>query len=599
MSDQLYKNNLIPVHYSGKYKGSFAYLTIKDRLPVILVKVVDFLCQNKNRIVESYGEAAKEEAKEIIGRLSELQNEMVTNKCIKPLVCDSSDVTVWNEYLKRQEVFCGFPPTWFDSPWLYSECYFYRRIKQAFQLRNKVENQTKDVHKTGKPFSNRGEQQRQETLPPLACYGCGKSGFIRAKCPDCNPSKTSNSSNHSSTFGTIQIRSCLSSTRNAVFRISIGGVYGTAFADSGASHSIASESLYHILQQQGAVFEKTTLQVSFADGFVSEKEVLRTEQSILLEGRDTSLKEFDPFHKQKEDSFVSAIDAASFLCSALNETIAELENSNGKTDMFQLFRKYIEVSLWSNKWDLSISAGKSNSEQSSPLTQLEELRKNIIADDSEILWQIFQDSNMASKDVLIDIVLDNAGFELFCDLCFLYFLQEAKLVKRVRIYVKMMPWFVSDTLEKDIHWMLETLLKSNHKNLVKFSEKCINKITAGEWVIVNEPFWTYPLDFSEMESTAPLLYEKLSESDLIIFKGDLNYRKLAGDRQWDETTSFKEALNGFLPSSLVTLRTIKADVVVGLQSGTCDLLNKKSQNWKFTGDYAVIQCYKKSNNSFN
>ncbi|CAL1278601.1 unnamed protein product [Larinioides sclopetarius] len=92
--------------------------------------------------------------------------------------------------------------------------------------------------------------QRQETLPPLACYGCGKSGFIRAKCPDCNPSKTSNSSNHSSTFGTIQIRSCLSSTRNAVFRISLGGVYGTAFADSGASHSIASESLYHILQQQ-------------------------------------------------------------------------------------------------------------------------------------------------------------------------------------------------------------------------------------------------------------------------------------------------------------------------------------------------------------
>ncbi|GBO36359.1 Protein-glutamate O-methyltransferase [Araneus ventricosus] len=203
---------------------------------------------------------------------------------------------------------------------------------------------------------------------------------------------------------------------------------------------------------------------------------------------------------------------------------------------------------------------------------------------------------MASKDVLIDIVLDNAGFELFCDLCLLYFLQAAKLVKRVRLYVKMMPWFISDTLEKDIHWLLDTLLKSNHKNLVKFSEECTNKITAGEWEIVNEPFWTYPHDFSEMESTDPLLYKKLSESDLIVFKGDLNYRKLAGDRQWDETTSFKEALNGFLPSSLVALRTIKADVVVGLQSGTCDLLNKKSQNWKFTGDYAVIQCCKKSNN---
>lgn len=118
---------------------------------------------------------------------------------------------------------------------------------------------------------------------PISCYGCGKSGVIRAKCPDCNPPETSS---HSLTFGTLQIRSCLSSTRTAVLPIRIGGVSGTAFADSGASHSIASESLYHILQQQGAVFEKKTLQVSFADGFVSEKEVLHTDQNILLEGRE-------------------------------------------------------------------------------------------------------------------------------------------------------------------------------------------------------------------------------------------------------------------------------------------------------------------------
>lgn len=148
--------------------------------------------------------------------------------------------------------------------------------------RTKVENRTSDVQRANKTFSNRGEQQRQENRPPLTCYGCGKSGFIKPKCPDCNPPKTSNSSN----FGTVQIRSCLTSTRTAVLQISIGGVTGTAFADSGASHSIASESLYRILQQQGAVFEEATLQVSFADGLVSEKKVLRTEQSIFLEGRE-------------------------------------------------------------------------------------------------------------------------------------------------------------------------------------------------------------------------------------------------------------------------------------------------------------------------
>lgn len=71
-----------------------------------------------------------------------------------------------------------------------------------------------------------------------------------------------------------------------VLPISIGGVFGTAFANNSASHSIASESLYHILQQQGAVFKKTTLQMSFMDGLVSEREVLCTKQNILLEGKE-------------------------------------------------------------------------------------------------------------------------------------------------------------------------------------------------------------------------------------------------------------------------------------------------------------------------
>ncbi|GFV64825.1 transposon Ty3-G Gag-Pol polyprotein [Trichonephila clavipes] len=56
-------------------------------------------------------------------------------------------------------------------------------------------------------------------------------------------------------------------------------------ADSGASHSIAGETLYTILLQQGAAFEKTVISLSFADGIVTQKEVLRTFQTVILEGR--------------------------------------------------------------------------------------------------------------------------------------------------------------------------------------------------------------------------------------------------------------------------------------------------------------------------
>lgn len=35
---------------------SFAYLTVKDRLPTILTKVIDTIHRNKNKFFEEYGE---------------------------------------------------------------------------------------------------------------------------------------------------------------------------------------------------------------------------------------------------------------------------------------------------------------------------------------------------------------------------------------------------------------------------------------------------------------------------------------------------------------------------------------------------------------
>ncbi|GFW43451.1 retrovirus-related Pol polyprotein from transposon 297 [Trichonephila clavipes] len=127
--------------------------------------------------------------------------------------------------------------------------------------------------------SFRGHSQF-ESRNPLSCYGCGKPGYIKSKCPECNPSK-----GDPAHFGILRINSLSPSNRNAVLKISINGVSGTAFADSGASHSIAGETLYTILLQQGAAFEKTVISLSFADGIFTQKEVLCTFQTVILEGR--------------------------------------------------------------------------------------------------------------------------------------------------------------------------------------------------------------------------------------------------------------------------------------------------------------------------
>ena len=82
------------------------------------------------------------------------------------------------------------------------------------------------------------------------------------------------------------------------------------------------------------------------------------------------------------------------------------------------------------------------------------------------------------------------------------------------------------------------------------------------WSVHPDSFWTYPHDFSAMRSADPKLYSELSESVLVIFKGDLNYRKLVGDLSWDPTESFEKALQGFHPGPLVALRTLVRNLTI-------------------------------------
>ncbi|XP_035215317.1 damage-control phosphatase ARMT1-like isoform X2 [Stegodyphus dumicola] len=396
------------------------------------------MCQDEHSIEMTYGEVAKEEVKGSIGKLYALENEMVTNKPVLPLVDDLPDVKFWNDYSEKQKVLYGFPPAWYASSWLYVECYFYRRIKEAFQL-------------------------------------------------------------------------------------------------------------------------------------------------------SSALREYDPFQKQKNESFLSEMDSVVHLLSALNVTLLKFQNRDSKEDTYNSFRIFLQVALWGNKWDLCMANSEENVHDN-PLLHLEEMKEKIIVDDTEVVWQILQDANNTSKEVQIDIVLDNAGFELFVDLCFMYFLQATNLVKKIRFHVKCIPWFVSDTHQNDLQWLLKTLSESDHEILIKYSKEWSEKFSSGEWTIEKEIFWTLPHDYSEMKATDANLYNKLSQSHILIFKGDLNYRKLTGDRQWMETTPFMKALNGFSPTSIVSLRTVKSNVIVGLKAEISENLSKISTNWKFSGDFAVIQC---------
>lgn len=78
-----------------------------------------------------------EEVKQITGFISKLKNEIATNKTLKPLrlLSDSKDdAEEWNKYLIKRTEIEGGTPTWFNTVWLYCECYMYRALAQEIAL---------------------------------------------------------------------------------------------------------------------------------------------------------------------------------------------------------------------------------------------------------------------------------------------------------------------------------------------------------------------------------------------------------------------------------------------------------------------------------
>lgn len=92
-----------------------------------------------------------------------------------------------------------------------------------------------------------------------------------------------------------------------------------------------------------------------------------------------------------------------------------------------------------------------------------------------------------------------------------------------------------------------------------------------------------------MMQTDPDLYSSLQLSKLVVFKGELNYRKLLQDVCWASTLEMSTCLRGFLPSNICVLRRVKSEIISGLAEGVSQALTTKDPHWMMSGNYGVIQ----------
>jgi hypothetical protein len=305
--------------------------------------------------------------------------------------------------------------------------------------------------------------------------------------------------------------------------------------------------------------------------------------------------DFDVFESLKRNTFKSSalgIYELAIRYKFLSEEIKSIENIDNEKLKY-LFEEFIDISLWGNATDLSLLANATLEDIQS--RQGKEARaksaENIIDNDLSEAWSRLL--SVPYDERRIDIVLDNAGFEFYTDLALTLFMLDSKLVKNVVFHCKTRPWMVSDTMIKDYKLFINDMLNKewfpDHEVELKyFVDSIEHYYSNGQFSLTDSEFWTSALDYwritpDEKKYGGAELYEYFQESTLVIVKGDLNYRKLTGDRQWPKTTSFVHAVNSLASSNIhiLALRTCKADVCVGIPEG---LEEKLISNWKKLGN---------------
>ena len=82
--------------------------------------------------------------------------------------------------------------------------------------------------------------------------------------------------------------------------------------------------------------------------------------------------------------------------------------------------------------------------------------------------------------------------------------------------------------------------------------------------------------------------QDLSQSKLVFVKGDANYRRLLGDRDWSFDTPFSDVACYF-PAPICALRTLKAELGCGMSQTVTSRAAAEDDRWLVAGKYGVVQ----------
>lgn len=302
----------------------------------------------------------------------------------------------------------------------------------------------------------------------------------------------------------------------------------------------------------------------------------------------------DPFALQKELGLASAVESCGKLAGRVN---AALEGEAGeRAAIVTEFRSFVLTALWGNRMDLSlwpvggdVSSGERAAESFGGV--IEEGQRMILSNHADALCDYVAALPHAAPPRM-DIIVDNAGFELFCDLALADFLVTSRLASVVHIQLKAHPTFVSDAMAKDVQYTIDFLRRSRSSDstippppIALLGDRWAEHVASGRWVLEENFFWVQPTAMWDMPEETE---RDLAQSSLVFVKGDANYRRLLGDRDWPLDTPFSDVACYF-PAPVCALRTLKAELGCGMPREATERAAAEDENWLVAGKYGVVQ----------
>lgn len=234
-------------------------------------------------------------------------------------------------------------------------------------------------------------------------------------------------------------------------------------------------------------------------------------------------------------------------------------------------RAKLLASLWGNRADLGFRIGRAAGPD-------HPIQARLVDDHSPGLWLALG----ASADAVL--VADNAGRELLADLVLIDHLLQHGHAFSVTLHVKPRPYYVSDATTADVVACLHRLARTPGSSS-EIAHRLLGAAAEGTLGLYTHDFYCAPWSYHRMPADLAAQFEQAS---LSILKGDLNYRRLVGDRDWPPATPFTNVVSYF-PGPVAALRTLKSDVIVGIDPAVRASLDAAGQPWRTDGTHGLIQ----------